>query len=226
MKLTAFCYGTTEINERMAFQDGNERKKIPISLLFFLISADGKQILVDVGCDTMPGFPLYTFCSPVQVLEAAGINRSKITDIVLTHTHHDHADALRYYPGAKVYVQQSEAELAKNYMPEPKNLVCFAQQTEVAKGVTVRHIGGHSVGSCVVHITVGKQKIVLCGDECYTRENLTCQKPTGSSLDLEKSIRFVQEYSAFGPHAVLSHDLAVLDTIGSRVLFAEERDEA
>ena len=78
MKLTVFCYGTTEIDEHMAFQNGDKQKKIPISLLFFLIQTDKKNILVDVGCDTMPGFPLYTFCSPVEVLEKTGISRDEI----------------------------------------------------------------------------------------------------------------------------------------------------
>ncbi|MBR3942216.1 MAG: MBL fold metallo-hydrolase [Clostridia bacterium] len=217
MKLTAFCYGTTEIDERMAFQDGDKQKKIPISLLFFLISTEDKQILVDVGCDTMPGFPLYTFCSPVEVLEEAGVKRTDITDIILTHTHHDHADGLRYYPQAKVYVHKTEAEAAKKYAPEPKNIVCFNDYAEIAENVVVQHIGGHSEGSSVVRV----KDMVLCGDECYTRENLTLKKPTGSSFDLEKSTYFVQKYGVLKEKAILFHDLAVMSAIGNKVLLDE-----
>ena len=58
MKLVVFNYGSTEITGNMAFQSGDSNIKIPISLLFFLIEDGDKKILVDVGCDTMPGFEL------------------------------------------------------------------------------------------------------------------------------------------------------------------------
>ena len=222
MKIVAFCYGTTEIDERMAFQDGDKQKKIPISLMFFLIQQDEKNILVDVGCDTMPGFPLYTFCSPVEVLEKAGIKRSEITDVVLTHTHHDHADGLRYYKNAKVYVQENEIEYSKKYAPISENIVSFTDETEIAKGVTVKYIGGHSAGSCVVHIKTENREIVLCGDECYTRDNLLLKKPTGCSCRLEKSTEFVEKYSDEKYETVLSHDLAVCAEIGHKILLDEK----
>ena len=56
MRLIAFNYGTTEITGNMAFQAGDKSVKIPIALLFFLIEDGDRKILVDVGCDTMPGF--------------------------------------------------------------------------------------------------------------------------------------------------------------------------
>ena len=61
MKLTAFQYGKTDLTLRAVFQDGKEEEKIPISLLFFLIETENRKILVDVGCDTMPGFELFEF---------------------------------------------------------------------------------------------------------------------------------------------------------------------
>ena len=73
MKLTAFQYGKTEITEAMAFQNGNADVKIPISLMFFLIETEDKKILADVGCDTMPGFRLFEFQKPVDVLKSYGI---------------------------------------------------------------------------------------------------------------------------------------------------------
>ena len=56
MRMTAFRYGKTEITQRMAFQNGDGNVKIPIGLMFFLIEDDNRKILVDAGCDTMPGF--------------------------------------------------------------------------------------------------------------------------------------------------------------------------
>ena len=111
----------------------------------------------------------------------------------------------------------TEAEAAKKYAPEPKNIVCFNDYAEIAENVVVQHIGGHSEGSSVVRV----KDMVLCGDECYTRENLTLKKPTGSSFDLEKSTHFVQKYGVLEEKAILFHDLAVLSAIGNKVLLDE-----
>ena len=64
MRIIAFKYGTTEITERMAFVEGNENVKLPIALLFFLIEYNNKKILIDVGCNTMPGYELFEFEFP------------------------------------------------------------------------------------------------------------------------------------------------------------------
>ena len=68
MKLTAFQYGKTEISQRMAFQNGDMQTAIPISLIFFLLEQGERKMLIDVGCDTMPGFLLYEFEKPVNLL--------------------------------------------------------------------------------------------------------------------------------------------------------------
>ena len=219
MKLTALKYGETEITERMAFPDGDPEKKLPIALLFFLIETDGRKILADVGCDTMPGFPLYRFCPPVKVLEACGIRRESITDVVLTHAHHDHIDALRYYPQADIRLQRAELDAAQPYLPKNGSLHLFDAGAVVCPRVEVRHIGGHSAGSSILLLSAPQGEYVLCGDECYTRENLLQKRPTGCSLDPARSTAFVETYSDARYRTVLFHDPDLVKEIGSHVLF-------
>ena len=212
MKLTAFQYGKTELTKRAFFQDGKPNEKNPISLLFFLIETENRKILVDVGCDTMPGFELFEFKKPVEALEEY-IGREKITDVILTHNHHDHVDALRYYPDATVYINRDELPMTASITD--KTRVCvFDDEIEVCHGVVVRCIGGHSKGSSVVEIG----NIVLCGDECYSKENLTSKIPTGASVCLENSIKFVEKYGD-NYETVLFHDPDVVGYIGYKVLF-------
>ena len=214
MKLTAFQYGKTDLTMRAVFQDGNPNEKMPISLLFFLIETDGRKILVDVGCDTMPGFELFEFKKPVEVLEEY-TEREKITDIILTHHDHDHVDCLGYYPDANVYINREEALMTASITDKTKVLV-FDESVEVCSGVVVKRIGGHSKGSSVVELG----KIVLCGDECYSHENLDCKKPTGASVCLENSIKFVEKYSE-NYETVLFHDADLVGYIGYKVLFED-----
>ena len=116
MRMTAFRYGKTEITQRMAFQNCDGNVKIPIGLLFFLIEDDNRKILVDAGCDTMPGFELFEFEEPVRVLESYGVGREEITDVIITHAHHDHIDAVYNYTEATVYVHRKEFEPGKKYL--------------------------------------------------------------------------------------------------------------
>ncbi len=222
MKLTAFEYGTTEITEKMAFPGGDPQKKIPIALLFFLVEEGARKLLIDVGCDTMPGYPLYTFQSPVAVLEQYGVRREEITDVFLTHSHHDHADALRYYPQATVHLHQAALERAKKYLPTAAKLQLFDEEYRFSKRVCFRHIGGHSDGSSIALIAA-EETYVLCGDECYTAENLSRGVPTGSGVDLEKSAAFVAEYRKKEYRPILFHDPDLIGAIGHKKI--TETDE-
>lgn len=217
MKLTAFKYGVTEITESMVFQNGSEKIKIPIALLFFLIEAGDKKLLVDVGCDTMPGFELFEFKKPIEVLEAYGVRRTEITDVIITHSHHDHMDALRYYPQATVYLHKNELKGAEKYLPCCSRVCVIDEDKTIIDNVEFKCIGGHSAGSGIVLIK-GEKTYVLCGDECYTMENLIHKKPTGSSCCIAKSEAFVSEYGKDFYIPIIFHDFDLVSDIGYRTL--------
>lgn len=222
MKLTAFRYGSTYITERMAFQDGREDKDIPIALLFFLLEHKDRKLLIDVGCDTMPGFVLTEFQSPVEVLESCGVKRTEITDVFLSHAHHDHIDALRYYPQAVVHLHKNEAEEAARHLKGVGPVAWFDGRKTLWEGTEILPVGGHTAGSSVLLISRGKDTYVLCGDACYTKENLLLQKPTGSSENLAASEQFVKTYGKPPYIPVLFHDGALVEGIGRKVLFEDE----
>ncbi|MBR5271542.1 MAG: MBL fold metallo-hydrolase [Clostridia bacterium] len=206
MKLTAFKYGVTEITENMAFQNGNKKTTIPISLLFFLIEYQEKKILVDVGCDTMPGFKLFEFQKPVEVLETYGVDRGDITDVIITHSHHDHIEAIGYYENATVHIQKDEYVAATKYIPKNFDVHLIDDEFSLAENLIIKKIGGHSVGSCIVLA----DNYVLCGDECYSEKCLTDKICTGSSYNIEASEKFIEEFSKNKYIPLLFHDIKIL----------------
>lgn len=216
LKITVIKYGETDIHEKMAFQDGNPEIKIPIDLLFFLIETKDKKILVDAGCDTMPGFTLKKFKKPVDVLESSGVLRDKITDVLVTHAHHDHIDGVRYYKNARVILHKDEMVRAEKYLSENTKIVTFEDEYKITDDIKIKHIGGHSAGSSIVLVDTDAEKLVLCGDECYLRENLVKQMPTGSSVNVKKSTDFVNEYRKKCYRTILFHEPGLIDNIGSR----------
>ncbi len=218
MKIVALKFGKTEINEGMAFVGGSREKKLPISLLFFLIEQDGKKILVDTGCDTMPGFPLFEHTSPVNILREYGLTPEDITDVILTHSHSDHTEGVKYYKDANIYIHEAGLSEAEIYLKEHKKVFTFKDEIKITADVMIKHIGGHSDDSSIVLIKHGNIIYAICGDECYTMDNLRENKPSGASRNLEKNKAFIEEYGK--PHYVplLLHDPELIKDLGFKII--------
>lgn len=191
MELTRVVYGKSTMAKSMIFEGGGE-ERVPIDFAFFLLRLDERVILVDVGCDTMKGFPMEDFIGPVEALRRLGVSPDSVTDAIITHAHGDHMEGLRHFPGIRVYIQQEECKKGQKHIRPDQTVVTFDRELTIAAGVRVVTIGGHSIGSCVVEL---EGKTVLCGDECYARYNLEQGVPTASSCDREKSRQFIERYA-------------------------------
>lgn len=218
MKLTCIRYGSTYLKERDALRGGRPDVELPISLLFFLLEANDKKILIDVGCDTMPGFFLKEHVSPVIALEALGISRTDITHVILTHAHHDHAQCAHYYENAEVIIHRDAYEYAKQYLSDDQRVTLFDGEYSPSNGITVTYVGGHADGSCIVTVCDGNNRAVLCGDECYVRQSFTEQRLSGAVRDKIAAAKFIEKYCS-DKDTVLFHDNSLVGTIGSVILF-------
>ena len=205
-KLLRIVYANSKLPESYVFDGGREDKLLPIVFSIFLIRADGRNILVDAGCDCMPGFEMFNFKSPVLALEAEGVQREDITDVILTHAHHDHIEAVHYFENATIHIQKDAYEKGRKYIPEHFRVNVFEDEYCLCEGVKAVKIGGHSRGSCVVEVTVGGKEYVLCGDECYTHYNLINHVPTAKCYSLERSRYFIEKYSNSRYICLLSHE--------------------
>lgn len=207
MQIIRVDYGRSRLPESMLYPSGAEEKEIPIVFSVFLVLTRTHTILVDAGCDTMPGFEMEDFCGTVAALKKLGYRPEDITDVILTHAHHDHIQGIKDFPHARVYIQQAEYARGKRHIPESCPVHTFAESCRVTEEVTVMCIGGHTEGSCVVEVQGKDTVYVLCGDECYSRENLIKGIPTGSSCCPEKSAAFIEKYTQPGYTCLLCHDL-------------------
>ena len=210
--LTALKYAESTLPESWVFSDGDGEKRMPISFTVYLIKTETRLILVDAGCDTMPGFDMKYFESPAVILERFGVSPLEITDVIATHAHHDHIEALHHFKNATVHIQALEYESSQKkhkYIPEGFKTNIFEDEYTI-DGVTVRRISGHSRGSCIVEFSHGGQDYVICGDECYARRCLTEKRPTGSSFCPERSTGFVEKYGDPKYTALLCHDPEIL----------------
>ena len=199
-------YGKSVLPESWIFENGAENKFRPIVFRVYLIRTENRLILVDAGCETMPGFDMRDFIGPVKALQNIGISPEEITDVIITHAHHDHIECVNYFKNAVIYIQKDEYESGKSYLAENLNILTFEEEMQVCNGIKAVKIGGHSKGSSIVEITDGQKKYIIAGDECYMRDCLIKQIPTGISYNPEKSREFIKKYGVGEYTVFLCHD--------------------
>ena len=199
-------YGKSVLPESWIFENGAENKIRPIVFKVYLIRTENRLIMVDAGCETMPGFDMKDFIGPIKALNNIGISPEEITDVIITHAHHDHIECAKYFKNASFYIQNDEYEAGKGYLTENSNIRTFDEEMQICDGIKAVKIGGHSKGSSIVEITDSDNKYIIAGDECYLRDCLAKQIPTGSSYNPEKSRAFIQKYGKGEYTVLLCHD--------------------
>lgn len=199
-------YGKSVLPESWIFENGAENKLRPIVFRVYLIKTENHLILADAGCETMPGFVMTDFIGTVKALRNIGVKADEITDLIITHAHHDHIECAKYFKNAVIYIQKDEYEAGKGYLAEILNIRTFEEEMQICDGIKAVEIGGHSKGSSIVEITDSGKKHIIAGDECYMRDCLTRQIPTGMAYDREKSLAFIQKYGKGEYTVFLCHD--------------------
>jgi glyoxylase-like metal-dependent hydrolase (beta-lactamase superfamily II) len=161
-----------------------------------VVRSGGRTILVDAGMGME--FPLPRAGHLVHRLEAAGIDLSSVTDVVLTHMHMDHVGGLlidgvkdRLRPDLQIHVAAAEVKFweqpdfshvsmppgfpdalrktAKRFVAEyGSQLRTFETEHEVAPGVVVTRTGGHTPGHSVVRLKSGGDRLTFAGDLVFT----------------------------------------------------------
>lgn len=202
----ALRYADSVLREDRIIQGGNVQKYIPISFTMYVIRTEEEYVLVDAGCDDLPGFQMENMIGPVEALKKIGLQPSHISKIIITHAHHDHMAGMKHFPYATVIIQKEEYKVGCGYIPDTCKVITFKDEYIIGDCIRVVRIGGHTTGSCIVEFTFLKSTYVICGDECYTAECFRKNKPTGVTCCLEKSRKFLEKYGNGTYKVLMCHD--------------------
>jgi glyoxylase-like metal-dependent hydrolase (beta-lactamase superfamily II) len=168
------------------------------SLNVVLVRSGSQTILIDAGLGLDPNLNLPRAGQLIQRLQAAGIDLSSVTDVVLTHMHMDHVGGLlvdgvkeQLRPDLRIHVAAAEVTFweapdfsqvsmppgfpdalratAKRFANEySSQLRLFDDEHEVAPGVVVSRTGGHTPGHSVVRMSSGGERLMFAGDAVFT----------------------------------------------------------
>lgn len=193
----------------------------------------GRTILVDTGMheDSAARRPGRVILRTVPAaLHDAGIEPEDVRDVVLTHLHFDHAGCLDLFANATFHLQDSEIAYATGRAmshtvlrwPFELEDVCATvgkvyagrvrfhdAAAEIAPGITVHLVGGHSGGLQVVRVPTERGWIVLASDACHLWSNIRERNPFPIVVDLPRMLegyRIVEELADGPDHVIPGHD--------------------
>jgi len=162
-----------------------------------MVRSGDQSILIDAGLGSDPDLHLPRAGQLIKRLDAAGIDLSAVTDLVLTHMHMDHVGGLlvdgvkeRLRKDLRIHVAAAEVKFweapdfthtnmpqgfpdalraaAKRFVEEyGSHIRTFDEQHEIAPGVVVRRTGGHTPGHSVVRIASGGEALTFAGDAVF-----------------------------------------------------------
>lgn len=174
----------------------------------WLLRSGDRHILVDTGYDMAEaerrGRPILR--DPARAIEALGPTAEQIDTVIVTHLHYDHAGGLDRYPNAVFHLQAAEMAYATGpcmchdtlRMPFTAAHVCEMVRhvysgrvvfhdgsAEVAPGVRVHCVGGHSRGLQVVEVATAHGPLCLASDATHYYENFLRGKPFPIVADVQ-----------------------------------------
>ncbi len=166
----------------------------------WLIRGKDGDILVDTGFNHVAAQERSRTLTinPADALKQFGVAPDSIRDVVITHLHYDHAGNLDRFPNARFHLQDREMSFATGrcmchgllrhpFSAEDVTLMVrhvFSDRVvfhdgddEIAPGVTLHHIGGHSDGLQVVRVETERGPVVLASDAAHYYGNMQRGNP-------------------------------------------------
>ncbi|MBX2879452.1 MAG: N-acyl homoserine lactonase family protein [Granulosicoccus sp.] len=192
--------------------DDNHDAPHPMDYFIWVLRNGEQTIVVDTGYDEAEGKrrdrPVLR--APATALLDMGIRAEEVDTLILTHLHYDHAGTVPAFPNARIYLQETEMVYATGpcmchgtlQMPFTADHVCDMVRRvydgkvhyldgdgEVADGVTLHRIGGHSRGLQAVRVRTSSGWLCLASDAAHYYENAFARKPFPIVVDLEEMLR-------------------------------------
>jgi glyoxylase-like metal-dependent hydrolase (beta-lactamase superfamily II) len=209
---------------------------MPLDYFVWAVVGDGRTFVVDTGFDRKIAEKRQRLVlrSPAEGLKMIGIDAAKVGDVVITHMHYDHAGSSELFPNARYHVQDKEMAYctgrcmchpALNMPFEAEDVsamirrlfegrVAFHDGTEeLAPGLTVHHVGGHTMGLQILRVRTRRGWVVLASDATHFYANLEEGRPypivynVGEMLEGHTTIKRLAD----SPHHIIpGHDPLVL----------------
>ena len=189
---------------------GGDPDDVPMPMDYFVwvIVGNGSTWVVDTGFGASDADRRQRrlLRSAAEAVAALGVDARTVENVILTHLHYDHAGGVGQFPNARFHVQDREMAYATGrHMTRPdqahaftpdhvaalvhavhdRRVVFHGGDDELAPGLSVHLIGGHTDGLQVVRVRTADGWLVLASDASHYYENMEARRPFPVVFDVD-----------------------------------------
>jgi glyoxylase-like metal-dependent hydrolase (beta-lactamase superfamily II) len=209
---------------------------MPMDYFIWLIRNDERLIVVDTGFDAEVAAKRRRTLvrEPHEGLALLCVQANDVREIVITHMHNDHVGTFFDFPNAKFHLQDEEMEFVTGrHMRQAifrrpyevdhvvgmvrkvfEDRVIFHRgEAEIAPGVSVHHIGGHTKGLQSVRVHTRRGWVVLASDASHYYEHFEQERCFPLVYDVGEMVEgyaTLRRLAASPKHIIPGHDPLVL----------------
>ena len=188
---------------------GDRSGSAGIDFIVWIARCGDHLVVIDTGFDAQAGRRRGRVLDarPADAVRALGFEHGAVRHVVLTHLHYDHAGNIADFPAAEVVVQRAELAYATggamrhaalSHFFEVDDVVALVRRVfagtvlvaegdvELAPGLELYLLGGHTRGLQVVRVRTERGWVVLASDAAHYFANLQERNPFPAVVDVEQ----------------------------------------
>lgn len=233
-EVTAVKYARHERAAAGSFLHSDDIHDSDATLDFFVWAAVSKDrtFVIDTGfnAETAERRGRTILRNPAEGLGLIGIDAKDVEDVIITHLHYDHVGNFDRFPKATFHLQDREMHyatgrnMAHQVFQMPYDIdhvtgmvrevyagrVNFIDgDAELAPGLSVHHIGGHTDGMMSVRVFTKRGWVVLASDALHLYANMETTNPfplVYSVGDMVQGYKKLQALADSPDHIIAGHD--------------------
>ena len=210
---------------------------MPLDYYVWMVRRDGAVYVLDTGFDeAMARKRGREFLhSPGDGLRAIGVEPSEVKDVILSHMHYDHCGNHALFPNARYHVQDREMmfstgrHMCHAHMRFPfdeEDVVAMVRKLfagrvvfhdgdqELAPGLSLHYVGGHSMGLQMLRVHTRRGWVVLAADAVHLYALIERGIPYPilyNAAEVVEGYRRAYQLASSPEHLIPGHDPLVLE---------------
>ena len=233
----AIKYATRNAKRSDHFVGGDPHDApMPMDYFVWVVRNSARTFVIDTGFTREVGEARKrTFLrSPAEGLAMLGVDAKEVKDVIITHMHYDHVGTFHDFPQAQFHLQDEEMAFATGrqmrhtrfrHSIEVENVVGMVRlvfgdrvtfyrgDAELAPGVSLHHIGGHTPGLQCVRVMTKRGWVVLASDATHYYEHIEgdrCFVTVYNVGDTLEGYSILRHLAASPRHIIPGHDPLVM----------------